>query len=292
MLNKLLFVIALGVFSGVASAPAQTLPAQPTPTPAAGAPVRVKGKIIAARVQGHVEATSTVAGAKQTVVLHDGDAVTDDTQVVTAPGASVILIFSNGATVDVAPDSTLKIDEFEQDPFGADVKVADLKQEPGTSTTRLNLTKGALVGKVVHLNVDKGSEFTVATPVGAAGIRGTTFQIVYRPGPNGTALFSVVTAEGQVVFTGTAPGSTPVDISAGQQIVVTFDVDSGLPTAPIVLSDLSPAEAAQIQTISQAIINSMLGTTFSGTGGGAGTSTVPSIPAPPPPITTPGAGGP
>ena len=210
----------------------------------------------------------------------------------TAPGASVILIFSNGATVDVAPDSTLKIDEFEQDPFGADVKVADLKQEPGTSTTRLNLTKGALVGKVVHLNVDKGSEFTVATPVGAAGIRGTTFQIVYRPGPNGTALFSVVTAEGQVVFTGTAPGSTPVDISAGQQIVVTFDVDSGLPTAPIVLSDLSPAEAAQIQTISQAIINSMLGTTFSGTGGGAGTSTVPSIPAPPPPITTPGAGGP
>ena len=77
-----------------------------------------------------------------------------------------------------------------------------MKQEPGTSTTKLNLSKGELVGKVVHLNVDKGSEFTVQTPVGAAGIRGTTFRIIFRPGPDGKAFFSVTTADGRVVFTG------------------------------------------------------------------------------------------
>ena len=56
-----------------------------------------------------------------------------------------------------------------------------MKQEPGTSVTKLNLTRGELVGRVVHLNVDKGSEFTVRTPVGAAGIRGTIFRIIFRP---------------------------------------------------------------------------------------------------------------
>jgi hypothetical protein len=258
--------------------------------PAPSAPAKVKGKIVAARVEGHVDAISKADG--QTRVLHDGDALGDGTRVVTAPGASVILVFSNGASVDVAAESSLDIDQFEQDPFAADEKVSDMKEEHGTSTTKLNLSKGELVGKVVHLNVDKGSEFTVQTPVGAAGIRGTTFRIIFRPGPNGKAFFSVVTADGRVVFTGIT--SAPVNIPAGQKVVVTFDVSSGVATTPVIVTAVTPTEAAQIQTAAQSIISANSTTTFSGSGGGGGggggADNTPSNPTNPLPQTTSQAG--
>jgi hypothetical protein len=248
MLNKILSVIILGFFIGLGSAEAQT---------ASPGPARVKGKIVAARVVGHVDAISKADGQSQ--VLSNGANLSDGMRIVTAPGASVILVFSNGATVDVGADSTLDIDEFMQDPFAADEKVADLKEESGTSATKLNLTKGELVGKVVHLNVDKGSEFTIQTPVGAAGIRGTTFRVVFRPGPGDTAFFSVLTAEGRVVFGGKTSGR--FEVPAGQKIGVTFDLKSGGSNVPIVVTALTPAEAAEIQAAVQAIVDALVGVT-------------------------------
>jgi hypothetical protein len=271
MLNKILSVIILGAFVGLGS-----LDAQPAPA----APAKVKGKIIAARVEGHVDAIMKADG--QSRVLHDGDAVSDGTRIVTAPGATVILVFSNGATVDVAQESSLDIDQFEQDPFASDEKVSDMKTEQGTSTTRLNLAKGELVGKVVHLNVDKGSEFTVQTPVGAAGIRGTTFRIIFRPGPDGKAFFSVVTADGRVVFTGIT--ATPVSIPAGTKVVVTFDVSSGVATVPVVVVGNTTTDSAQIAAAAQNIATAVANTppfTGSGGGGGGGGNGTGNQPAPP-----------
>ncbi len=290
MLNKILFVIALGFFVGLAPANADT---------ASSPGARVKGRITAARVQGHVEAISKTDG--QTRVLHDGDSVVEQTEIVTSAGANVILVFSNGATVNVAADSTLDIEKFDQDPFSGDLKVSTMKEEPGTSTTRLTLTKGELVGKVVHLNVDLGSEFTVQTSVGAAGIRGTTFRIVFRPGPNGSAFYSVTTAEGRVVFTGIA--AVPLAVPTGKQAAAEFDVKSGAASGPIVLIDVSPADAAAIEAAAEAIEAAVIDFQFgpSGNNGpngnGAGTppstpSNAPPLPAIPAPATTPGAGGP
>jgi hypothetical protein len=283
MLNKILFVAILGVFAGLAPAGAQTAPT---------APGRIKGKIVAARVLGHVEVASNDGGPSRP--LHDGDYISDQTTVVTSVGSSVVLAFSNGATVDVAADSHLNIELFEQDPFAEDVKMSDIKQEPGRSTTRLSLTKGELVGKVVHLNVDRGSEFTVQTPVGAAGIRGTTFQITFYPsGPNGTSTFSISTADGTVVFTGTT--IVPVNVPAGKQVVVSFNSANGTPTNPIVLSDIPPALAAAIQEASQLIAVAVANTTIGGgtggpTGSNNGPNNAPSQPLVPAPQTTPGAG--
>ena len=294
MLNKILLVIALGFFAGLTPADAQTAPA---------APVRVKGQIVAARVQGHVEAIGKADG--QTRVLHDGDKVTDQTQIITSPGGSVILVFSNGATVNVSPDSTLDIEQFEQDPFATDQKVSDMKAEPTTSTTKLNLTKGELVGKVVHLNIDKGSEFTVQTPVGAAGIRGTIFRIVFRPSRDGKAFFVITTSDGTVVFRGVTSG--PISVPAGKQVVATFDYTppstTGGTTAPptttvpVTTSDTSPADETQITTIVQAFAGANTTVTFPSTGGGStGTgagstpNNTPSPPAQPAPATTSGAG--
>jgi len=270
MLNKILLVTILGVFAGLLPAGAQTDSTAPATSPTA------KGHIIAARVQGHVEAVSKVDG--KTTVLHDGDGVTDQSTIMTSPGASIILVFSNGATVNVAADSNLDIDQFDQDPFAADVKVSDLKAEPGRSITKLNLTRGELVGKVVHLNVDRGSEFTVQTPVGAAGIRGTTFRIVFRPDPKtGKAFFAVTTADGRVIFTGVTSG--PVSIPAGKQVVATFDYTA--PTTPggtgtvtnvtiPDVSDISVTEAADINTATQDIVSAANQVDFTPSGGNNG----------------------
>jgi hypothetical protein len=304
MLNKILLVIALGFFAGLTRSDAQTAPA---------ASARVKGQIFAARVQGNVQAISKADGS--TRVLHDGDKVTDQTQIVTSPGGSVILVFSNGATVNVSADSTLDIEQFEQDPFSGEQKFSEMKTEPGTSTTKLSLTKGELVGKVVHLNVDKGSEFTVETPVGAAGIRGTVFRIVFRPGKNGKAFFVITTASGTVVFRGTTSG--PISVPAGKQVVATFDYTApsgGNPgnttqSSPVTVttSDTSPGEEAQISTIVQEFAPANSGVIFNpagngGNGGGNGGNgnggpppnpdSTPSLPAIPAPATTSGAGSP
>ena len=265
MLNKILCMILLGLFAGLAPAEAQPAPA---------APSRVKGQIIAARVEGGVTAVSKVDGS--TRALHDGDQFSDQTQVVTAEGATVILVFSNGATVDLAGNSTLDIEKFEQDPFASDLKVSDMKAEPGTSVTRLNLAKGELVGKVAHLNVDKGSEFTVNTPVGAAGIRGTTFRIVFRPLPNGKARIIVETSAGRVVFTGITSG--PVSIPAGEKVVATYDYTAPSPGNPgstaqsgpvtIVTTNLTSTEEAQIQSYVQNIQTAVQDTIFQASGKG------------------------
>jgi hypothetical protein len=295
MLNKILFVIALGFFVGATPAVADTAPATAA---------RVKGKIVAARVQGRVDAVSKTDGQRR--ALHDGDAVTEQTEIVTGAASNVILVFSNGATVNVGAESDLDIELFEQDPFATEQKVSSMKREPGTSVTRLSLTKGELVGKVAHLNVDRSSEFTIQTPVGAAGIRGTTFRIIYRPGPNGTANFSVVTTDGRVVFSGRA--LSPIAIPSGKQVIATFDLNTGQPAGPLKLTDATAADAAEIEALAAEIETAVVDILFgplgnNGPNGGGPKGNgpngpasfpdnVPSLPAIPAPATTPGAGGP
>jgi hypothetical protein len=167
-----------------AAAPADPLPSQ-------------AGEIKAAKVTGSV----SVKVADQTRDLHNGDSVEQNATVITALNSSVVLVFSNGATTQLGADTVMTVEQFLQDPFAQDQKVADMQEEPTRSTTKLNLTKGELVGKVVHLKHDKGSTFTVQTPVGAAGIRGTTFRIVFRPQGTGLAFFALSTVEGNVNFT-------------------------------------------------------------------------------------------
>jgi hypothetical protein len=283
MLNKILCVILLGCFAGLAPVEAQTAPT---------APAKVKGHIVAARIQGHVEVKSKELG--DVTILKEGQTIQDGTVVTTAPGAFAILVFSNGATVNVAEDSTLDIDEFVQDPFAGELKVSDMKHEEGISTTKLNLEKGELVGKVVHLNVDQGSEFSVQTPVGAAGIRGTTFKVTFRPGKDGKVFFSVTTAEGVVVFRGI---TSSVSLPAGKQVVATFDYtppaagtptsSTPLPTGTVILAavDTPPAEAASIFTTAAAIVNANSTVTINSTVNGAASNITISVsPAPAAPV--------
>jgi len=193
-------------------------------------------------------------GGEQVEKIVEEKITENNTVVTTGPASRVILVFSNGATINLAADSELNIETFQQDPFGGEYSVKDATMEPeAKSVTKLHLTRGELVGNVKSLRSDLGSSFTVSTPAGAAGIRGTTFRIVYRPDGNGQAFFSVMTLEGDVevtVTTGTT--AAPISVTSEQSVEITVAVDdtTGVvtvltPIAAIVAVTATTEEIAQ-----------------------------------------------
>lgn len=179
------------------------------------------GKIIARGVKGKVTAREKAADPSVNPVTVTNNMELRQGQIITTEGtASVVLIFGNGTVVNLGTDSVLDIDTFTMDPSDAPLNPDTIVNEPTVSKTKINLTKGELVGKVAKLNKAGGSDFTVQTPVGAAGIRGTTFRIVYRPGGTGQAFFSLTTIEGSVDVT-LADQAIPVSsVGANQEVVL------------------------------------------------------------------------
>lgn len=217
------------------------------PADAQGAPPPLSnnpGEITIARVRGEVFATVKATNLK--TPLQNNAKISQGSIVTTGKDSSVVLVFSNGATINLGTNSALDIEQFTQDPFAGDLKAADITDEPTRSTTKLNLTHGELVGKVAHLKKDQGSSFTVGTPVGAAGIRGTIFRIVYIPDGNGKANFSMTTLEGNVAVTlvGAKGVSAPVGVSAGQAVSVAVDITVNPTTGVITITPVSAAAAA------------------------------------------------
>jgi hypothetical protein len=163
------------------------------------------------------------------------------------------------------------------DPLQADIpNVAALTSEPTVSRTNLRLEFGEMVGNVKTLNRAAGSTFSVSTPAGAAGIRGTTFRIVYRPTGDGQAFnFTLSTSEGVVQFDGlTLDGAVAVDVPLGQEIVLVARFNPGtnsiLVSMPAVIGGnrnlvtvpISPTAAAALQTAALQVIQAQQQASF------------------------------
>lgn len=271
------------------------------------------GRIVVARISGAVTLTLKADGSVRPAI--NNEQIAAGYIVTTAPGASVVLIFSNGATVNLRGDSVLDIETFLQDPFAQDFKVAEATAEPSTSTTRLNLTRGELIGNVKKLNAADGSTFSVQTPVGAAGIRGTTFRIVFRPDGAGRAQFSITTVEGNVVLL-VGEVEVPIDATAGEPREVSVEVDvqvdpvTGTVTVQLggqtFTSQVAPAAStAEVMQAVQQLLSSLALQVFSAQGSmapppagqsgaqsqnGQGAPPPPPPPLPPAPRTTTGDG--
>jgi hypothetical protein len=252
------------------------------------------GQIKAAKVEGVV---SKLSASGATTPIKAGDLLSESDTVITGKASSVILAFQNGSTVKLSADSRLAIDEFKVDPFAETVKVSELKNEPSASKTALNLAYGEMVGDVKKLS--KTSSYSIKTPVGAAGIRGTIYRIVFKPSSDGKAFFTITTAEGRVVMTGVTDAEIPVD--AGKEVVVEVDVQTGGVTPKVVTQDIPADTAASITVAAQEIaVQNNLQQFEPPAPPAAPTPTAPATetnppadkiaPTPPPPSLTPGAG--
>ncbi len=237
------------------------------------------GRIKAARVQGDVQ---KITNAGDAVALKDGDEVVQTDSVSTGKGASVVLVFANGSSVRLGAESRLRIDEFLMDPLDAPLTNAGaLKEEPTKSKTTLNLSYGEMVGDVKKLN--SSSSYSIKTPVGAAGIRGTIYRIVYRPSSDGKAFFQIQTAEGLVVMEGVTNAEVPV--AEGKEVVV--EIDTAKPEdAKVVTQDIPPADAAIIRSASQEIVQTLQNATIDNTPPTPPQEEKTEEPPPPPPVKT------
>jgi hypothetical protein len=249
------------------------------------------GRIKAARVQGEVKKLNASAESP----LKDGDDVVQTDTIVTGKGASVVLVFANGSSVRLGSESRLSIDQFLMDPLDAPItNPGALKEEPSKSKTTLNLTYGEMVGDVKKLN--SSSSYSIKTPVGAAGIRGTIYRIVYRPSSDGKAFFQIQTAEGLVVMEGVT--NTDVPVAEGKEVIVEIDTEKP-EEAKVQTKDISPADAAVITSASQELVQTLQNATIDPTPPtpppAENKEETPPPPPPPPPVQdspdlTPGSG--
>lgn len=278
-------MILLGL--GVLQALVGTACASAQGTPGAQAGTMQPGLVLVAKVVG----TAKVDSAGVVGNLKVNDSVPPGSVVTTGDNSRLVLAFSNGALVSLGSTTEIVIQEFSMVPLTQTVRLNELDEEPTTSQTMIKLSRGELVARV-KLRKDGGSSFTVLTPVGAAGIRGTTFRIVFRPMPNGTVYFNLCNANGLVMFSPNAAGSGGVaglSVPVGQQIEVvaafTQNAQGQLaavaPVTPAACTPISRAVAQQITEAAVEMVESVQQATFAPTPG----SKAQGAPAPRPPAT-------
>lgn len=209
----------LALFTWDVAAQAPTTPAAGPATAATS--TQMPGTIKIVRKVGKVTAYNKAA--RETQVLENGSEITQGNIVRTDVDSSVVLLFSSGASINLAFSSELDIETFTQVSFTETYEPAKAEVEPSVSTTNISLTRGELVGNVKKLRgagSAGGSKFTVGTPVGAAGIRGTTFKITYRPTGDGRFTFSLTTVEGNVALAVGSVNAPPTAVMTNQEVVL------------------------------------------------------------------------
>jgi hypothetical protein len=185
-------------------------------------PKRLPGKVVVANVTGKAEAVDPENQSSQ--ILKKNDIITEKHTVRVGAASTATLVFSNGASINLLENSSLIISQFLQDPFSLPYTTAIVTEEPTTSVTKLNLVKGEVVCNVKKLRTKEGSSLVVNTPVGAAGVRGTTFAVSYVPDPTGGNkwIYTLSVTEGEVALTDDKGNVTLV--TAGKEVVITVRV--------------------------------------------------------------------
>ncbi|MFZ9919918.1 MAG: FecR domain-containing protein, partial [Terrimicrobiaceae bacterium] len=164
----------------------------------------VVGNIRVIKVEGKsaemIEATGIKSPVKEGVFIRQG------TKIITGPETRVDLVFENGSSVNISPSSQFSIDEFIQDPFNSEgIDYKSVEQAPTTSVTKIDVLEGEIFFQVAKQK--SGSSFDITTPVGTAGIRGTS-------GFAGSRGFGLAT--GSASFR--TPAGNTVTVGAGTQV--------------------------------------------------------------------------
>ena len=133
-----------------------------------------KGAALVLTLKGEVSVlnSSSVNGTVASVnqFLSPGDSLE------TGKASDALLLLTNGTTLSVGANTTFELKAFYQDDFNeGKAKVGSLEEEASSSTVLIDLNVGDLVVDVRKLK--KKSNFEISSPLGVAGIRGTSFRL-------------------------------------------------------------------------------------------------------------------
>lgn len=178
-----------------------------------------------------------VDSAGSTSNLKAGDFIRQGSKLLTSSKVSVSLIFENGSIVQVNPGTEFYVDQFTQETFNAEaLDYQKIENEPSSSHTKFSVPEGTIMMDVAKLK--KGSSYEISTPLGIAGIRGTSLYIESK-GANKDSPVAVGVATGQVQFTSSNGESRP--IAKGEALGVSRSL-SGFSFSPN-----PPGSAAMLQ---------------------------------------------
>jgi len=166
---------------------------------------------------GKVSGTVTIIDAKaQRKPLANGATFQEGSLVETGVNSTAELVFSNGASVVLTPNTLIELRTFRQVPSaGITDPYRQIEKDPSPSVTELEVPRGKIIGEVRKLNAL--STFTVKTPAGLVRIRGTVFTVEYRVGPDGIGRIVVDCVRGSVETTVYSSNAGPVTVEPGMQ---------------------------------------------------------------------------
>lgn len=218
---------------------------------------RTPGKVVVANVEGKAEAIDPEKPSPQ--ILKRSDMISEKSTVHVAKSSAATLVFSNGSTINLLENSSLVITDFLQNPFSMPITTAIVTEEPSTSVTELNLAKGEVVCNVKKLRRNEGSSFTVNTPVGAAGVRGTIFSVSFVEDAegNGKWVYTLSVTEGEVALTDTN-GNVRL-VAAGKEVVITVRVAEDPETGKVTVIEVLDFEIQDISDDRRDFINETAG---------------------------------
>ena len=186
---------------------------------------------------GKVSGTVTLIDAKaQRKPLANGAMFQEGSLVETGVNSTAELVFSNGASVVLTPNTLVELRTFRQVP-SADITdpYRKIEKDPSPSVTELEVPRGKIIGEVRKLNAL--STFTVKTPAGLVRIRGTVFTVEYRVGPDGIGRIVVDCVRGSVETTVYSSNAGPITVEPGMQAA------SAVPS-PALINSLAAAPGA------------------------------------------------
>jgi hypothetical protein len=218
-MKNILRPITAGLFSALVAISAQAADLAP-------------GAYSAGSVAGDVTYAST--GGSSFLPLSSGTALSQGAIIKTGADSSASIVFSSGSVLVVESNTTIEVSKFQQELFSGPIAVG---AEPSVSNTQINVVDGSVIAKVAKLK--KGSAFAVNSPVGAAGVRGTTYKVSYNAV---TKAFKVTTVEGLVVTRGAGAQSSETPAEAGTE--VTYEAGQEVAKADIPVEVLAAIEQA------------------------------------------------
>ena len=172
------------------------------------------GKVQVGKTSG---AVTIIDASSQRKPLATGAVFQEGSLVETGINSTAELVFSNGASLVLTPNTLVQLRTFRQVPSAAIVDpYRQIEKDPSPSVTELEVPRGKIIGEVRKLNAL--STFTVKTPAGLVRIRGTVFSIEYRVAPSGMGQITVDCVRGSVETTVYSSNTGPVSVDAGMQI--------------------------------------------------------------------------
>lgn len=201
--------------------------------------------VCAVHAAGRKNPTSKVfiAEAKGETLINNGEKIEpltvksaysiEGSAIETKADASTTLVFSNGNSVTLNPNSRLEVKKFLQEPFTPNRN--DLDVEPSISQTVLSISRGSF--SACGARMVAGSSLTYVTPHGTFNIRGR--KVLVETSDNETVV-SVLDGDATAIDPTTGSSQT---LKAGQQAVL----QRSAPNQPTVVTvrTLSPETNAK-----------------------------------------------